>query len=173
MDKYDLAKLVQWAGTLNTRKKMQKVVYLLQAAKCPFDADYGLHHYGPYSSDVAQTTDVMVQVGLLEEEALDSGAGKQFNYRLTDKAEESVAEFEKSDAGQKAKARLQPFREKAQDLLGQDVRRLEMAATIAFFWRQSKDWKSAVEKMCQFKGLKPNDPLTVEAEDLARETLDA
>src|SRR5713226_2600892 len=35
MTRYQLAKLVQWAGTLRTRKRMQKVVYLLQLAGCP------------------------------------------------------------------------------------------------------------------------------------------
>lgn len=172
MDKYELAKLIQWAGTLRSRKKMQKVVYLLQAAGCPFDADYGLHHYGPYSSDVAQTTDVMVQVGLLEEEAVDSGAGKQFNYQLTDKAQESVADFEKTDAGKKAAHRLSDYEPRAKTLLHLDAKLLEMAATVAYFWKQTKDWTTAVEKMCQFKGLKPKDPLTVQAEELAREFLD-
>jgi hypothetical protein len=35
MNRYQLAKIVDWAGTLETRKRMQKVVYLLQVAGCP------------------------------------------------------------------------------------------------------------------------------------------
>jgi uncharacterized protein YwgA len=51
MTRYQLAKLVEWAGTLRTRKRLQKVVFMLQAAGCPFDDGFGLHHFGPYSSD--------------------------------------------------------------------------------------------------------------------------
>ena len=69
MNRYQLAKIVDWAGTLETRKRMQKVVYLLQVAGCPLGADYTLHHYGPYSQEVARLTDEMVQTGILTETA--------------------------------------------------------------------------------------------------------
>ena len=45
MNRYQLAKIVQWAGTLRSRKRMQKMIFLLKAAGCPLDADYDLHHY--------------------------------------------------------------------------------------------------------------------------------
>ena len=35
MTRYQLAKIVDWAGTLDTRKRMQKVVYLLQVVGLP------------------------------------------------------------------------------------------------------------------------------------------
>lgn len=54
MTRYQLAKLVEWAGELRSRKRLQKVVYLLQAAGAPIEAEFTLHHYGPYSFDVAQ-----------------------------------------------------------------------------------------------------------------------
>lgn len=46
MTRYQLAKLISWAGTLHSRKKMQKVVFMLQAAGCPLDAEFYLHLYG-------------------------------------------------------------------------------------------------------------------------------
>jgi hypothetical protein len=33
MNRYQLAKIVEWAGTLDARKRIQKVVYLLKAAR--------------------------------------------------------------------------------------------------------------------------------------------
>jgi uncharacterized protein YwgA len=30
---------------------MQKLIFMLQAAGCPLDADYDLHHYGPFRED--------------------------------------------------------------------------------------------------------------------------
>ena len=82
MNRYQLAKIVDWAGTLETRKRMQKVVYLLQVAGCPLGADYTLHHYGPYSHDVARLTDEMVQASLLVEKTTSNAVGQQYSYSL-------------------------------------------------------------------------------------------
>ena len=64
MTRYQLAKLVEWAGTLNSRKRLQKVVFMLQAAGCPLQAEFYLNHYGTYSlEDVTRLTDEMVRLG--------------------------------------------------------------------------------------------------------------
>ena len=57
MDRYQLATLSSWAGErgIQGRKRLQKVVFLLQAAGCPLSSHFTLHHYGPYSRDVADT----------------------------------------------------------------------------------------------------------------------
>jgi len=68
MHRYQLAKIVDWAGKLRSRKRMQKPIFLLQAAGYPLDADYDFHKYGPYSRDVARLTDEFTREGLLEEE---------------------------------------------------------------------------------------------------------
>src|SRR5438876_8802937 len=83
MTRYQLAKLVEWAGILNSRKRLQKVVFLLQASGCPIEAEYFLHHYGPYSQEVARMSDEMVQVGLLEESSQPNPVGVQYAYKLT------------------------------------------------------------------------------------------
>ena len=49
-----------------------------------------------------------------------------------------------------------------------DLRDLEYAATIVFFRKQGHDWPSAIEKMCQFKGLTNAGPVVKRADDLAR-----
>ena len=56
MNRYQLAKIVDWVGTFRSRKRMQKLSFTLQAAGCPLDAEYELHPYGPYSDDVARLT---------------------------------------------------------------------------------------------------------------------
>ncbi len=99
MNRYKLAKIVDWAGTLETRKRMQKVVYLLQVAGCPLGADYTLHHYGPYSQEVARLTDEMVQANLLDEKTASNAVGQQYSYNLSPTARRSLAEFEATQAG--------------------------------------------------------------------------
>jgi uncharacterized protein YwgA len=169
MTKYQLAKLVDWAGTLRTRKRLQKVVYLLQAAGCPLEADYGLHHFGPYSPDVAQLTDEMAQAGLLEETRESNGVGRQYSYRLTDRARQQLAALEENPQGRAWAEPLAGFEARARQLLRTDVRELEIAATIAYFRRQDNDWSSALEKTSRLKNLSADSPLLRTAEALARQ----
>lgn len=168
MTNYHLAKLVEWTGTLKTRKGMQKLVYLLQANGCPFDAGYRLHHFGPYSDDVAEIADDLVRRGFLQERAVANAAGKQFNYSLTAKAAASIAELEATPRGASRHAELAGFETLAQDLVRRDVRELELAATIVFFRQQHHEWPAAVEKACQFKSLARDKGLLQKAEKLAK-----
>ena len=155
MQPYHLAKLIQWApaGELKSRKRMQKVVFLLQAAGCAeFDADFILHHYGPYSQDVAALTDQMVSAGLLvEKEEPNQQIGSSYAYRLSDSAKDSLVKFERGESGKEMAARLEPFQDRAEELFNADLRELEYAATVVYFHRQEADWETAVAKACDFK----------------------
>ena len=167
MTRYQLAKLVQWAGTLQARKRLQKVVYLLQVAGYPSDDEFGLHLFGPYSSGVAERADEMTNLGLLKEESRSNYAGKQYNYTLTPEVESQLAALEATAQGQALAAAVAPFEARARELFSKDVRELEVAATIAFFRRQGRDWSEAVTRTCNFKGMKPQDALVRCAEALA------
>ena len=168
MTRYQLAKLVQWAGKLRTRKRLQKVAYLLQAAGCPLDDEFGLHHFGPYSSDVADRADEMTNAGLLTEESCGNYAGKQYNYSLTQSAETQLATLESTTQGEILAREFSPYEARAKGLLNVDVRELEVAATIVFFRKQGHDWPEAVTRTCNFKGLKGQSGLLQRAEALAR-----
>ena len=132
---------------------MQKVVFLLQAAGCAeFDADFILHHYGPYSQDVAALTDQMVSAGLLLEEAEpNQQIGSSYSYRLNDSAKNSLERFEREESGKQMAARLEPFQDRAEELFKTDLKELEYAATVVYFHRQEPDWKIAETKTCAFK----------------------
>jgi hypothetical protein len=165
MTAFELAKIVHWAGTLKTRKRLQKVVYLLQASGAPIAADYTLHHYGPYTSDVAHLTDQMVQTGLLEEQAGSNGIGNQFSYTLSAVAAKQLAELEKNA---KVNAPLAPFEKTAKMLLNTDLKDLEIAATVAYFRKQGKEWTDAVQSAAQFKSIPADGPLMGRARALAQ-----
>ena len=157
MEAYYLAKLIQWApgSELKSRKRMQKVVYLLQTAGCKsLDAEFTLHHYGPYSQDVAALTDQMVAGGLLIEKAEpNQQMGFSYSYQLSGEAAKSLAEFEVEEYGRSAVAGIDPFKSQASELLSKDVRELEYAATVAYFYLQTKNWEEAENKTCEFKRL--------------------
>jgi uncharacterized protein YwgA len=147
MTRLQLAKLVQWAGTFQSRKRMQKVCFLLQANGCPLELDFYLDSIGPYSQDLAQLTDEMRVRGLLEEEAEGSEFHQRFNYRLAQKAKKQLAEIEESgtppDLTQLALFELQ-FRQ----LLEKDVQDLQHAAILVYLLLHGKEKLQAVEQIC-------------------------
>jgi uncharacterized protein YwgA len=151
MNRYQLAKLVSWAGQLQARKRLQKVVYMLQAAGCPFDADYILHHYGPYSEGLARLTDEMVRNTLLEEKPHDMPMGKQYSYQVSEAAQKEIRDLEATEQGKRWAEELAPFETRAKELLAADLKQLEYASTIVYFRRQGLAWDTAVEKATTFK----------------------
>jgi uncharacterized protein YwgA len=167
MDRYQLAEIVDWAGDkLRTRKRLQKVVYLLQAAGCPLDVDYTLHHYGPYSHDVAGLTNEMVGAGLLEETAESNAAGGYtYSYELSDRARQQLKEL-----GQRSE-QDNGFEDLARRLLKESLSTLEYGATIAYFQKQAKNWDEARQAAAKFKNQRADDPAMRNAEQLAREVL--
>ncbi len=169
MNRYQLAKIVEWAGTLDTRKRMQKVVYLLQVEGCPLEAEYTLHHYGPYSQDVARLTDEMVQAHLLVETAGLTQVGQRYSYSIDEDAKRTIAAFESTPHGKMIADQMETFRASAVRLVQADLRNLEFASTTVFFREQGHEWSVAIEKMCQFKGLTPGSADVLQADKLARQ----
>ena len=151
MTRYQLAKIVSWAGNLQARKRLQKVVYLLQSAGCPLDAEFSLHHYGPYSEELARLTDEMVRQSLLVEQSLEYSQGQQFSYQLSPLAADAITSLEATESGRMSALEIKAYEARAKALLGEDLRRLEYASTIVYFHRQGNDWVQAVDKATEFK----------------------
>ncbi|WP_437200898.1 hypothetical protein [Planctomicrobium sp. SH664] len=152
MNRYQLAKLVEWAETLESRKRMQKVVYMLQAAGCNLQADFYLHHYGPYSDDVAGLNDQMVQSGLLVEQEGQTAFGRaKYSYRLSPSTLQQIRDLEESGEAANFAGDLPKYESLAKRLIGVNLRELEFASTIVFFWKQFHDWTKAVEEATRFK----------------------
>ncbi len=169
MNRYQLAKIVDWAGTLHSRKRLQKVVYLLKVAGCPLDADYTLHHYGPYSQDVARLTDEMARTRLLEEKSEVSPVGVQYSYRLPETTKNHLDEYEQSPRSRDSLGGMSPYEAKAKRLIHADLKDLEIAATLVYFHRAEGDWSIAADKTRQFKNLDQDSPVLRRAEELAKQ----
>jgi uncharacterized protein YwgA len=171
MQPYHLVKLVEWASPLRSRKRLQKVVYLLQASGCSdLDASYILHHYGPYSSEVASVSDQLVRSGILEETAEAIPVGMQYSYQLSEAGRQAVQQLEHGPQAN----RLESFRAqetKARSLLNKGMGELELGSTMVYFYRQTEDWDKAVKKACEFKKLPTDTPECQAALRLAKETV--
>jgi uncharacterized protein YwgA len=170
MNRLQLAQLVEWAGEVKTRKRLQKVVYLLQAAGCPLEIDFTLHHYGPYSHELAALTDQMVSADLLvESSSRNVMLGQSYEYKLSTVAQEQLHAFAGDDP-----AGLADFKDLAERLLNEpSLHKLEYAATIAYFRMQGREWPEAVAAAAKFKNLNLGSQIVKDAEQLARGVLEA
>ena len=170
MTHYQLAKIVQIVGTLDSRKRLQKMVYLLQSAGCPLEADFCLHLYGPYSQDIANLTDELVTGNLLEETCSHNPVGHKYTYSIPKNSEASLSHFEHTTNGRLANQQIEPWVERIKRLNSQDLWTLELASTVAFFQRtQKKDWKDAAAEASQFKKISPKSPNMKQAMQLAKD----
>jgi len=145
MNRLQLATLLSWAGEggLQGRKRLQKVVFFLQETGCPLECQYTLHHFGPYSFDVADRCDEMVAAELIDEKAELQGRVTQYSYSLKPATREVLANREDPS--------LVPFRDLATRLIRADIWLLELGSTVLFFHRQNLDWDRAFEEACVFK----------------------
>lgn len=169
MDRFQLATLAKWAGPngVRGRKRLQKIVYFLQRAGCPLKAQYTLHLYGPYSRDLAELCDEMVQAGLLEQRVEPAPAGTQYSYILPEATRVLLEKSEKLHPDRREA--IAPFAPSAERLFGCDTGSLELGSTILYFQEQEPDWPAALAGACEFKSLRPDSPEAQTALDLARE----
>ena len=145
MNRHQLATLLSWAGEqgFSGRKRLQKVVFFLQQAGCDLGCHYTLHHFGPYSRDVADACDEMVAAGLIEEKGGPQNGSMQYDYKLTPETLSLVNSL--------PEPQVQQFKDIGQNLIGTDLWQLELGSTILFFHRQKPDWNHAMEEACKFK----------------------
>ncbi len=150
MNRLQLATLLSWAGNhgLQGRKRLQKVVFFLQQAGCPLDCQYTLHHYGPYSRDVADRCDEMVAAGLIDEAGGPASGDMQYVYQLKPQTRTLLQQLPDTQMAR--------FQQSGTDLISENIWSLELGSTILFFYRQSRDWNQALAGACEFKKVLPN-----------------
>lgn len=171
MTNYQLAKLIQMAGGLRSRKRIQKTVHLLQCAGCDFGLDYRLHYYGPYSSTLAERLDLLSRNGILVESEQATEVGTQYNYELDAHALAGLEAYEATPDGTSAKAEMEPFLALLGELNQTKPRVLELASTIAAFYEPDRDWDAAQARAAEFKAESTDSPMMREARQLAEKVI--
>lgn len=157
MIKYPLAKIISWAGDngLTGRKRLQKVVYCLKSAGVSVDADFYLHHFGPYSWDVAKACDEMV----LGEVLVESPASqKSYSYKLSDKGQELLRKAVEQPS--KDMQALDEMEVLGKQLINEEIWALELGSTILFFQNQGYGDHAAKAAACEYKNV------TIEGEEV-------
>ena len=124
------------------------------------DCRYTLHHFGPYSRDVADACDEMVAAGLIEERAREESWGMQYDYRLTPVAQKYLAALPGSE--------MLPFKELGRNLIGENLWQLELGSTILFCYGGCCSWNDALREACDFKKVAAGDRESQRALELAK-----
>ena len=131
--------IVSIIGKLSTpcKKTLQKIVFLIEAKHVDLGCDYGIHFYGPYSSDLDFAVRELTDEGILSIEytALehrisvldDSGLEKYNNYTV----DEVIEEFGKDSPSE-----------------------LELLATALYVFIQAKDVGKVLDGVVKIKGSK-------------------
>jgi uncharacterized protein YwgA len=162
MKDYWLAKLISSVMEVDSRKRLQKSIYLLQKSGSPLHFSYILHYYGPYSFELAGLIDQLDSVEIIKE----TREGSAYKSRITPRGKKAIKNFEKTEAGEEAKEALSSFIPKFVELNKRDPLQLELAATISYF--NEGDWAEAENQTATFKRVALNDTNLKRAAELAR-----
>ena len=177
MTKYQLAKLISMAGEVSkagkmeSRKRIQKTVHLLQASGCDFNTSFRIHYYGPYSSEVAGLLDQMTDERILLETSQSFARGMQYDYSLNDEFRPGLERHEETPSGLKAKTEIEAHRDLFEELSRQRPKTLELASTIVAFRQGGCDWDEAIKEACEFKNVRVDSPRLTLARQLAEKVL--
>ena len=71
------------AKEITGRKKLQKMIYILQVCGLPFEEKYQFHFYGPYSEELSLRMEELCNLGFLLETKEDKSNFIQYEYHVT------------------------------------------------------------------------------------------
>ena len=145
------AKLIhffQIAREITGRKKLQKMIYILQKSNVPFEEKYEFHFYGPYSEELTLRVEELCNLGFLEETREDKAHYFQYHYRATEAGEAFLRQI----------ALYMPdIRGKVELLKTKSSRFLELVSTLLYF--ENLPEEEQIKKLHQ---VKPKQNFTME-----------
>ena len=128
-----LLALIGMLGEVEGRKRIQKLVYLLQWLGAPLPQEFGFHFYGPYSDVLDFHLTWLRDTGVVSEVPSRTAAAGYATYRYsaTDQGRREVAACPGTVGG------MAKWRAVAQRIATQSPRFLELSATIAYLAERS------------------------------------
>ncbi|GAA0445822.1 YwgA family protein [Virgibacillus salarius] len=145
------AKLMQFFSVANEvtgRKKLQKMIYILQKCGMPFEEKYEFHFYGPYSEELTLRVEELCNLGFIHEEKEDKSNYYQYHYTITNDGEEFLHQFAMD---------MPDFSSQVEAMKGKSSRFLELVATMLYF-----DGLSREENIAKVHTVKPKQKYTNE-----------
>ncbi|MUV37435.1 uncharacterized protein JNUCC1_01241 [Lentibacillus sp. JNUCC-1] len=81
------------AGIVAGRKKLQKIIYILQACGMPFEEKYAFHKFGPYSEELSLRMEELCNLGFIEENKIIKSNYTQYQYAMTEEGAGFLEQF--------------------------------------------------------------------------------
>lgn len=85
--------LLQEAGEIVGRKKLQKIVYIGKKMNLPFQEKYTYHIYGPYSEELSLRIEELCSLGFVSEVKEKKAGYAQYCYQLTENGSQFLYKF--------------------------------------------------------------------------------
>lgn len=128
------------ANEITGRKKLQKMIYILQKCRIPFEEKFEYHFYGPYSEELTLRVEELCNLGFLQEDKEKRSSYVQYHYTITGDGQAFLQRFA---------SHLPDLDPKVKLLNRQSSRFLELVATMMYFDDLPKS--SVAEKIKQVK----------------------
>lgn len=142
-----VARLVSELGEVSGRKRLQKIVHLLQSTGAKeFGYRFILHYFGPYSKELANDLDFLSDVKILDERP-PVGGENSYKYAVCAEVMDEVNRMSDRDEGGEEWKKL------ALELKVRGVPFLEALSTIVFL---SKRGRQGTRLRKEFDRIKPN-----------------
>ena len=87
-----IGQLLLHLGAIEGRKKLQKMVHILQSSGAPFQESFELSHFGAFSGELHAEVDCLVRDKLIEEKE-PAKAGKGWTYRASEKMQKLFSDL--------------------------------------------------------------------------------
>ena len=143
------------------KKRLQKLVYLLKEGGEPCDAVFQLRNFGPYSSDVEDSTDILSLLGDICEEEERVGYADYLACKFYLPDGEQLPDIKLSDHGRSLLSFLNKF----------TTVELEIASTILYFYRAKYSWRDALKKTMVMKPAKSKRAVLEKANDILKQVV--
>ncbi|MFZ3578553.1 YwgA family protein [Virgibacillus sp. DJP39] len=114
----------QVAKEVTGRKKLQKMIYILQKCKVPFEEKYQFHFYGPYSEELTLRMEELCNLGFIDEDKEDKSNYYQYNYAITKNGQAFLEQFTLD---------MPEINQQVELLKNKSSRFLELVSTMLYF----------------------------------------
>ncbi|MDA3130003.1 YwgA family protein [Aliibacillus thermotolerans] len=124
--------LLQEAGEIVGRKKLQKIVYIGKKMKLPFQEKYTYHIYGPYSEELTLRMEELCSLGFVKEVKEQKAGYAQYCYHLTENGARFLDQFPLSWPAEYARPLVTALNERS-------AKFLELVSTMLYFEELPKE----------------------------------
>ncbi|WP_078556211.1 YwgA family protein [Bacillus alkalicellulosilyticus] len=119
-----LLTVIERAGEIIGRKKLQKIVYISKKLKFPFTEKFKFHMFGPYSEELTLRIEELCNLGFLEEIKENKGGYSQYRYTITEEGLKFIQMYQID---------LPEINRIVTNMNEQSSRFLELVSTILYF----------------------------------------